>query len=296
MPPLFTGLSAFPLTPADTDGVVDVALSVLLDRLSEAEVDSIGLLDSTGAYAYLDCSQRQRAVEAAVETVSGRIPLIVGVGALRTDWAQELARGAERAGADGLLLAPMSYTPLTPGEVAEHYDAVTGATGLPLCIYNNPGTTHFTFSLDLLAEIAALPRVAAVKMPLPADGDVVGEIARLREHTPSGFSVGYSGDWGLGSSMLAGSDAFYSALAGVLPAPMLRLMRAAQAGETDEVARLEWRSRRRGGSSERMAGCGSSTRSPISWDRGSATLRHRSGVSARMSSSRSKRLWKACWS
>ena len=69
---MFTGLSAFPLTPADPDGVVDTApLGVLLDRLCEAEVDSIGLLGSTGGYASLDRPQRQRAVEAAMTGSSG---------------------------------------------------------------------------------------------------------------------------------------------------------------------------------------------------------------------------------
>ena len=60
---MFTGLSAFPLTPADAEGVVDTAaLGILLDRLGGAGVDSIGLLGSTGTYAYLDRPQRQRAV------------------------------------------------------------------------------------------------------------------------------------------------------------------------------------------------------------------------------------------
>lgn len=55
MSSLFTGLSAFPLTPADADGVVDTdALGILVDRLATAGVDSIGLLGSTGGYAYLD--------------------------------------------------------------------------------------------------------------------------------------------------------------------------------------------------------------------------------------------------
>lgn len=178
-------------------------------------------------------------MEAAVEAVAGRIPLIVGVGALRTDWAQELARHAQRAGADGLLLAPMSYTPLTSAEVAEHYHAVAGATGLPLAIYNNPSTTHFTFSLELLAEIANMRGVAALKMPLAADGDIAGEIARLRERTPADFRIGYSGDWGAASSLLAGADAFYSALAGILPEPMLKLTAAAQAGRSEEVVKPE---------------------------------------------------------
>ena len=150
MSKLFTGLSAFSLTPADADGMVDIAaLGVLVERLVAAGVDSIGLLGSTGIYAYLDRAERGRAVAAAVEAANG-VPLIVGVGALRTSWAIELVRDAERAGASGLLLAPMSYAPLSDREAAAHYHAVAGATGLPLCVYDNPGTTNFTFR-DLAA-------------------------------------------------------------------------------------------------------------------------------------------------
>lgn len=237
---MFSGLSAFPLTPADQDGVVDPdALCVLLERLVQARPTSIGLLGSTGGYAYLEPGQRQRAVAAAIECVAGRLPIIVGVGAMRTSWACQLAADAERAGADGLLLAPMSYVRLTPCEVARHYRAVAGATGLPICIYNNPGTTGFTFTPDLLAELAAVPNVAAVKMPPAARGDFGGELAALRTLTPTTFAIGYSGDPAASAALSAGADAFYSAIAGILPKPMVRLAEAAQGGRTAEVLSLE---------------------------------------------------------
>jgi 4-hydroxy-tetrahydrodipicolinate synthase len=240
MSKLFTGLSAFPLTPTDVDGVVDTeVLSRLVDRLAAARVDSVGLLGSTGIYAYLDHAQRSRAVAAAVEATSGRVPLIVGVGALRTNWAMSLANDAERAGASGLLLAPMSYTELTPSEVAAHYRAVANATGLPLCVYNNPGTTNFTFSEALIAELAAVPGIAAIKMPLPAHDDYAGEMARLRAMTPETFAIGYSGDWGAAPSLLLGGNAWYSVVAGLLPEPALRLTRAAQAGRREEAEALD---------------------------------------------------------
>ncbi len=124
----FHGLSAFPLTPADENGRVEVeALSRLIERLDEAGVDSIGLLGSTGSYAYFTRSERLRAVTAAAECLKGRRSLIVGVGALRTDEAVALAREAEGAGADALLLAPVSYTPLTQEEAYHHFAAVAGA-------------------------------------------------------------------------------------------------------------------------------------------------------------------------
>ena len=236
---LFEGLSAFPLTPADADGRVDIeALARLLERLVEAGVASIGLLGSTGIYPYLERPERRRAVAAAVEAVAGRTPLIVGVGALRTDWTLELTRDADALGADGLLLAPVSYAPLKDEEAFLHYQTVAGATGRPICIYNNPGTTHFHFTDDLLARLAGLPTVAAVKMPLPKDGDVAGELARLRPLAPPSFRIGYSADWGTGAALLAGADAFYSGIAGVLPKPMLALARAAQAGDADRVDAL----------------------------------------------------------
>lgn len=237
---MFRGLSAFPPTPTDAEGTVQAeALSRLIDRLATAAVDSIGLLGSTGGYAFLSREERRRAVEIAREAVDGRTPLIVGVGALRTDAAVALASDAKQAGADGLLLAPVSYTPLNDEEVYQHFLAVAGATDLPLVIYNNPGTTKFTFSPDLISRLSDLPTVAAVKMPLPAGGDFAGEIADLRQRTPPGFSIGYSGDWGAAHALLAGADAFYSVVAGLLPKPALALTRAARAGNADEAARLD---------------------------------------------------------
>lgn len=236
--PPFRGLSAFPLTPTDADGAVDTdGLSRLLERLCEAEVDSIGLLGSTGAYAYLSRRERNRAVDAAVECVNGRIPLVVGVGDIRTDCAIDLARQAEEAGAAALFMAPVSYTPLSQDEAFEHYKAVSSASNLPFCIYNNPSTTHFTFGIDLLERLSQLPTVKAVKMPLPASGDISSELSALRERTD--ILVGYSGDWGIADAIRAGSDAFYSALGGLLPHPVQALMQAIRAGDASKARRLE---------------------------------------------------------
>lgn len=238
--PLFTGLSAFPLTPTDDKGQLKPdLLQRFLERIVVAGVDSIGLLGSTGGYAYLTPEVRKRTLRAAVECVAGRTPLIVGIGALTTDVAEDLARDAREAGADGLLLAPMSYQPLTDEEVFRHFEAVAAAGELPLCIYNNPGTTKFTFSPELIARLAELPNVAAVKMPLPADGNYAGEMRRLWATTPEGFAIGYSGDWGAKDALLAGCACWYSVAAGLLPESALALTRAAQTGNAADAERID---------------------------------------------------------
>lgn len=236
---MFEGLSAFPPTPTDKTGRVDIhAVGRLTERLADAKVDSIGLLGSTGAYAFLTRDERRRTIEAAAATVANRVPLLVGVGALRTDDAEALARDAAKSGASGLLLAPMSYTPLTEEEVYRHFAAVAETTDLPLVIYNNPSTTRFTFSVALIERLAQLPTIVSVKMPLAADGKFAQEISDLRAKLPAAFSIGYSGDWGAKEALLAGADAWFSVVAGLLPKPALALTRAARSGNADEAEKV----------------------------------------------------------
>ncbi|PSH62094.1 dihydrodipicolinate synthase family protein [Phyllobacterium sophorae] len=105
-------LSAFPITPMDRDGQIDAeALRKLIARLCVAEVDSIGLLGSTGTYMYLSREERRRALALALAETGGRTPVVVGVGALRTDEAVRLAQDAKALGASAGLLAAVSYTP-----------------------------------------------------------------------------------------------------------------------------------------------------------------------------------------
>ncbi|MER0239770.1 dihydrodipicolinate synthase family protein [Fulvimarina sp. MAC8] len=234
----FHGLSAFPITPADGEGRVDTELlGRLLERICASGADSIGLLGSTGTYAYLSRAERKRAVDAAVECVGGRLPVIVGVGALRTDEAQALSRDAEAVGADALLMAPVSYTPLTEEEAYQHYRTVAGSTGLDLCIYDNPSTTHFSFSNDLVKRLSKVDRIVAVKRPPAVDGDFDGEIAALRSRT--GLSIGYSADWTIVPAFLADADAFYSVIGGTMPDLAVRLAAAARSGQTEQARRLD---------------------------------------------------------
>ena len=236
---LFRGFSAFPITPSDSSGVVDeTALSGILEKLAITGVDSVGLLGSTGTYVYLSRAERRRAVEIGVKVLSGSIPLMVGVGALRTDDAIALTLDAETAGADAVLLAPVSYIPLTQEEVYQHFLSVSAATALPVCIYNNPAATHFVFSDDLLARLAQVPNICAVKMPSPEKAAVPAELDRLRPLVPDDFKIGYSWDRRSADAVAAGGDAWYSGIGGVLPEQALKLCRAAQARDFVEVDRI----------------------------------------------------------
>ena len=250
---LFSGLSAFPITPMTSGGeVIAPDLQRLVRRIEAGGAASVGLLGSTGTYLFLSRDERRRAVAAAVE-VAVSIPIIVGVGAMRTDEAQALAHDAATEGAAGLLLAPVSYTPLTEEEVFRHFLAVASATDLPLCIYSNPGTTNFTFSPDLVARLTAIPSIAAIKLPLPANGSIASDLAAFRAAAPD-LSIGYSGDWGCKEALLAGADCWYSVAGGLFPEQAAALTTAAMkndretAGHCDDVFADLWKLFREQGS------------------------------------------------
>lgn len=229
---MFTGLSAFPLTPM-TDGAVDeAAFARLVERLAAAGVDSIGALGSTGSAVYLSADERGRAAEIAVQAAGG-VPVIVGTGALRTADVIRLTEGAQRAGAVGALIAPVSYQPLTDEEVVGLYADVAAATDLPVVVYENPRTTGFTFSDEVRAAVAGLPHVASVKVPSASEhpGQARTRIESIRRTLPDGVTLGVSGDATAPNALRAGADAWYSVIGGLLPEQTLEVQRAASSGD-----------------------------------------------------------------
>lgn len=239
---MFSGLSAFPLTPMNESGIDEAAFASLVQRLAAAGVDSIGALGSTGSYAYLSRAERVRVAQLAVEH-AGNVPVIVGIGALRTRDVLALAEDAQKAGASAVLLAPVSYQKLSADEVFGLYETVARSLSVPLCVYDNPGTTHFEFSDELHGRIAQLPNVRSIKIPaVPADPDAArARVERLRALIPSRVSIGVSGDGFAATGLNAGCEAWYSAIGGLFPETALAITRAAQAGDAQEATRLSER-------------------------------------------------------
>lgn len=233
---MFTGLSAFPLTPLKKDAVDETAFIDLIARLAASDVDSITALGSTGSYAYLSAEERRDVIRLAVEHAGGK-PVFAGIGALRTSHVLENVSHAEEAGAAAVLLAPMTYQPLTEDDVFELFRTVSARTELPVIVYDNPRTTHFTFTLDLYARIAELPGIASIKIPpVPADPVAARDrVAAVRSVIPQHVTIGISGDGSAARALNAGCDGWYSVLAGTLPEPALRITRAAQEGRAEDA-------------------------------------------------------------
>lgn len=236
---MFTGLSAFPVTPFD-DGAPNIdLLSSLVGGLAAAGVDSIGALGSTGGYAYLSRQERRQVARAAVQA-AGKVPVLIGVGAVSTREVLAHVGDAQEAGAAGVLLAPVSYQPLTDDEVFGLFEMVAAEAEVPVVVYDNPATTGFTFTEELHVRIAQIPGIASIKLPGVAEDldDARDGMTRLQSRVPEGVTLGVSGDAAGARGLIAGCDVWYSVLAGVFPRVCLEIVRAAQSGDSQSALRL----------------------------------------------------------
>lgn len=239
---MFTGLSAFPLTPITPTGFDERGFIRILDRITAAKADSIGVLGSTGSYAYLTREQRSRVTHIAKEH-AGNIPLIVCVGAVSTDEVLRLTDDAQKAGANALLLPALSYQTLKDEEVFGLFKTLTQHTSLPICIYDNPDTTHCDFSDELYERIATLPGIKSVKIPgVPTSQEgALRRVTHLKTKLPAGMTVGVSGDTCAAIGLNAGCEVWYSVCGGLFPLVAKEITTASARGESERVSQLSKR-------------------------------------------------------
>jgi 4-hydroxy-tetrahydrodipicolinate synthase len=134
------------------------------------------------------------------------------------------------------------YQPLTDDDVFELFRTVTAHSSLPVVVYDNPGTTHFTFSTELYGRIAALPRIASIKIPGVPGGleHAATRVKEIRAVVPASVTIGVSGDAHAAAGLAAGCDAWYSVIGGTLPALAVGITRAAREGRfADALAESE---------------------------------------------------------
>lgn len=227
---LLHGIIAYPVTPFGDDTVDTARLTAVIDRLVAAGVHAIAPLGSTGELAYLNESEFDAAVHTAVTAVDGRLPVIVGASDLTTANTIRRARAGQRAGADAVMIAPVSYWKLSEREIAQHYASVSEAIDIPIMAYNNPATSGVDMSPELLVRMFnATEHVTMVK---ESTGDLsrMLSIAELSE----GRLPFYNGKNPLVLDALrAGAAGWCTAAPNLRPQPCLDLYSAVRAGQMD---------------------------------------------------------------
>ena len=160
----FHGVFPYLVTPIDGSGRVrsDV-LGRLCDDLIKAGVHGLTPLGSTGEFAYLDQAQRSTVVQATIEAAAGRVPVVAGVASTSTADAVAQAKRYQSLGASGILAILEAYFPLKDAQIEDYFRAIADAVDLPVVIYTNPQFQRADLTLDVVARLAAHPRIGYIK-------------------------------------------------------------------------------------------------------------------------------------
>ncbi|KVO31788.1 dihydrodipicolinate synthase family protein [Burkholderia ubonensis] len=229
MSTMLQGIIAYPVTPFSADGDVDLkALDALIDRLVADGVHGIAPLGSTGESAYLSDAEWEAVADTSIRAVRKRVPTVVGISDLTTAGAVRRARFAEQAGADAVMVLPVSYWKLGNDEIVGHYRAIGDAIGIPVMLYNNPATSGVDMSPELIATICRT--VDNVTMVKESTGDI------MRMHRLAQLSDGaipfYNGSNPMALAALAAGAAGWCTAAPNLNARLpLALVEAVRAGD-----------------------------------------------------------------
>ncbi|MFG3035316.1 4-hydroxy-tetrahydrodipicolinate synthase [Streptomyces sp. NPDC048330] len=214
----------------DLDGAGELAVRLVADGC-----DGLVLSGTTGESPTTTDAEKAALVRAVREAVGPGPSVVAGVGTADTRHTAELARQAERAGADGLLVVTPYYSRPPQAAVEAHFLKVADATGLPVMVYDIPGRTGTRVEPATMLRLAAHPRIVAVK---DCSYDLLGSARVIAE---SGLAY-YSGCDELNLPLYAiGAAGYVSTVANVVPRPMRAVLDAFDAGDTAGAARLHAR-------------------------------------------------------
>ncbi len=206
----FEGIYTPVVTPYHADfSVNEAALAQTIDYLIGAGVHGIIVAGSTGEYYAQTMEERMWLMERCRDLIAGRVPMIVGTGAIRTEDSIEYALRAKALNADALLVATPPYAYPTGREIALHALAIDRAANLPVMLYNYPGRMSVNMDEECLDRLGRSPNFCAIK---ESSGDINRLHMLARDYPHIALSCGMDDQaleffaWGARSWVCAGSN------------------------------------------------------------------------------------------
>jgi 1-pyrroline-4-hydroxy-2-carboxylate deaminase len=228
----FEGVVPAALTPFDGSRSVDTtALADTARWLIDEGVDGLVGTGTMGEAHSLTGAERRLVIETLVAAADGRVPVTAGVSSETPAGSIDHAADAAAAGASALMLLPPLGYAGDEREVETFYRAVAGATELPIMAYNNPKASGTDMLPRLVARLADIEGVVAVK---ECSGDA-RRIAEIRAATGDDFEVLVGGDdWAL-EGFCAGATGWVAGVANVAPRECVELHGLCREGRLEEA-------------------------------------------------------------
>ena len=223
------------LTPLNPDESVDIAsLRSLVNYLIDNGVHGIWASGTTGEFANLPDSERVRSMEAVVDEVAGRVPVIGNISSASTQMSITLAQQVAELGMDGIALTPPYYYPDSQDELMDHYRYTRDRVGLPLWVYNIPQTVKTAVEPGTIAALAAEGTVVGVKDSSGA-GELLAQLNVLCDQGEISLLRFLGTVFRVTSAGSVGVNGVIPGIANLVPGVCARGWEAGEAGDSDTV-------------------------------------------------------------
>ena len=220
------------VTAFDTEGRLDLdAQSRFTDWQVGQGIHGLIPLGSTGEFLSLSFSERKALTDCVINTVDGRVPVIIGAGAESTEEVIKNLEMAEESGADGTMIIPPFYSTPTRAELIRHFERISDKASKPIMLYNNPATSNVDLTPDIVAELSHLQHIDFIKEST-MDVTRVRDILELSEGRMNVFGgiMGYE-------SILSGACGWVAVGSNIMPREFSLLFSCAEGDKKLDEAR-----------------------------------------------------------
>lgn len=208
-----------------------------LEAQIKAGIDGIILGGSLGEASSLQADEKEILLKHAIQTVNGKIPVILNIAEQTTADAVQQAENAEKWGADGIMILPPMRYKATDDETVLYFKTVAAATRLPIMIYNNPIDYGINVSPSMFEELVAHDNIQAIK---ESSRDVTN-ITKLINRFGGRYKVLSGVDTLALENMIMGADGWVAGLCCAFPEETVALYRLVLANRIQEaVALYRW--------------------------------------------------------
>lgn len=232
-----TGVLAAIATPFHEDESLDeTALRAHVDAQLAAGVHGIFTLGTNGEFYVQSPDERAEVARVVVDQVAGRVPVVVGAGAVGTAETVRIARDAAAAGADAVSIISPYFAAASQDELAEHFRRVAGEVDVPVIVYNIPARTGVNVAPATVERLAQVDNIVAVKDSSGNFDTILQYLERTDRET---FSVISGNDSLILWTLLAGGTGGISGIANVYPATMASIYDLFVAGDVDAARAVQ---------------------------------------------------------
>lgn len=187
----------------DSENIDEDGFRTIVNHLLEHGVHGIFTCGGQGEGVSLSTDEKLRLLDLTLETVNGRIPVLLGTGAVSTRSAIEMTRAAKNGGADAVTIITPYYISPNQDELYRHYCDILDAVDIPVLIYNNPWRTHLNIQPETVARLCEYSgNLAGIK---DSSGDL-GMTLKYKRLCPDYFSVLIGRDQLIYSALVSGLD------------------------------------------------------------------------------------------